>query len=116
MTTTKIDQLECMAAVYWDMYKDAYGIRPRGKDTSGWLVEDFQAEFDRLQPIIEQQEAERQLAEIRAAARFEGRVTSLMASGASREDVIRWIADAEGAEGDPDYLCFLLGLPYCYLR
>ena len=51
----------------------------------------------------------------RAAVQFEARVAGLIASGAGdRATAIRWIADAEGAEGDAEYLCFLLGLEYDY--
>ena len=28
---TVLEQMQCQ---YWDMYKDAYGVRPRGIDTS----------------------------------------------------------------------------------
>ena len=28
---TDLEQAQC---TYWDMYKDAYGVRPRGVDTS----------------------------------------------------------------------------------
>jgi hypothetical protein len=30
---TVLEQMQCQ---YWDMYKDAYGVRPRGIDTSAW--------------------------------------------------------------------------------
>ncbi len=30
---TVLEQMQCQ---YWDMYKDAYGVRPRGVDTSSW--------------------------------------------------------------------------------
>jgi len=32
-TRTRREELEC---IFWDMYKDAYGVRPRGVDTSAW--------------------------------------------------------------------------------
>ena len=33
---TELEQAQC---TFWDMYKDAYGVRPRGVDTSGWTLE-----------------------------------------------------------------------------
>jgi hypothetical protein len=42
-----------MQAMYWDMYKDAYGVRPRGVDTSSWTVEDFEEQFKMLGQVIE---------------------------------------------------------------
>jgi hypothetical protein len=62
--------LEQYACTYWDMYKDAYGVRPRGIDTSAW----------------------------------------------TREMALRWIHEAEGSNGDDEYLCYLIGLPYGYFR
>jgi hypothetical protein len=29
---------------------------------------------------------------------------------------LRWIHEAEGSDGDEEYLCFLVGLPYGYFR
>ena len=39
-----LSELEQLQSIYWDAYKDAHGIRPRGIDTSTWTVEDFEAE------------------------------------------------------------------------
>jgi len=39
----------------------------------------------------------------------------LLLSGAKdREMAMRWVHEAEGSDGDDEYLCFLLGLPYRY--
>ena len=45
----ELTPLEQAAATWWDMYKDAYGIRPRGIDTSGWTLEDFRREMRLLE-------------------------------------------------------------------
>jgi hypothetical protein len=111
----EMSELEKLACEYWDWYKEAHGFRPRHVDTTSWTVEQFQAAFDELGRICEQNEAFRVEDEARAAVRFEARVAGLIASGAGdRATAIRWIADAEGAEGDAEYLCFLLGLEYDY--
>ena len=34
----ELSELEQAQATFWDMYKDAYGVRPRGVDTSGWTL------------------------------------------------------------------------------
>ena len=40
-----------------------------------------------------------------------------MLSGArTREQALRWIHEAEGTQGDDEYLCFTVGLPYGYFR
>jgi hypothetical protein len=42
---------------------------------------------------------------------------SLMMAGAkTREQALRWVHEAEGSNGDDEYLCYLLGLPYGYFR
>ena len=53
---SRLEELQC---IYWDMYKDAYGVRPRGIDTSSWTEDDFTSEFARLSEIIERENAER---------------------------------------------------------
>jgi hypothetical protein len=98
------------------MYKDAYGVRPRGIDTSSWTEADFEAEFVSLSKVIEQEEIARKAAEARAIVDFEDRVLNLMHTGTNRERVIAWLMDAEGANGDFEYFCFCVGLPYGYFR
>ena len=106
-----LEQAQC---TYWDRYKDAYGVRPRGVDTSTWTLGDFQNEFEYLGSVIEAAEADRKDAEAQAIVRFEDRVTNLMHSGTCRERVIEWLMDAEHANGDHEYFCFTQGLPYGY--
>lgn len=110
-----MSKLEQLACEFSDFYKEANGFRPRHVDTTSWTVEKFQAEFAELGRICKQNEAVRVEDEAHAAMRFEARVASLIASGAGdRATAIRWIADAEGAGQDAEYLCFLLGLEYDY--
>jgi len=108
-----LEQMQCQ---YWDMYKDAYGVRPRGVDTSGWTEEVFMAEFELLGKVIEQEEIARKESEAQAIVRFEDSVLNLMHTGTNRERVIAWLMDAEGANGDYEYFCFTQGLPYGYFK
>jgi hypothetical protein len=108
-----LEQMQCQ---YWDMYKDAYGVRPRGIDTSSWTEADFEAEFQALGKVIDAEEIARKAAEAQAVVDFEDRVTNLMHTGTNRERVIAWLMDAEGANGDFEYFCFTQGLPYGYFR
>jgi len=109
-----LSALEQAQATYWDMYKDAYGVRPRGVDTSGWSLEYFEAEFKMLGEAINQEEIARKASEAQAIVKFEDRVAALMHTGTDRERVIAWLMDAEGANGDFEYFCFTQGLPYRY--
>ena len=109
-----LEQMQCQ---FWDMYKDAYGVRPRGIDTTDWTEEEFMAEFETLGRVIEREEIARKEAEAEATAKFEQHVTNTMCMGAKdRATALRWIMDASQAGGDWEYFCFLNGLPYGYFR
>ena len=108
-----LEQMQCQ---FWDMYKDAYGVRPRGIDTSSWTEADFETEFEYLGKAIEQENIARKEAEAKAIVEFEDRVTNLMHTSTNRERVIAWLMDAEGANGDFEYFCFTQGLPYGYFN
>ena len=113
----ELTELEQYQATYWDIYKDAYGVRPRGIDTSSWTVETFLKEFAYLGLVIEREEANRKASEANAIFSFEKRVDDLIYSGAKdRATAIRWIHEAEDTQGDDEYLAYTLGLPYQYFR
>jgi hypothetical protein len=107
--------LEQYGCQFWDMYKDAYGVRPRGIDTTNWTEAEFEAEFVQLGKTIDANYTEQLAQEEVAQHDFEMRVLSLLQTGAkTREMALRWIHEAEGSNGDDEYLCYLLGLPYRY--
>lgn len=111
---TVLEQMQCQ---YWDMYKDAYGVRPRGIDTSTWTEYAFQVEFEHLALTIQANDIQRQEAEATAVKNFEQHVINTMCMGArDRETALRWIMDASNANGDWEYFCFLNGLPYRYFE
>ena len=110
---TVLEQMQCQ---YWDMYKDAHGVRPRGIDTTKWTEEDFLKEFEYLGKVIDAEETQRKADEAEAIVRFEDRVLNLMHTGTNRERVIAWLMDAEGVNGDFEYFCYLNGLPYGYFK
>jgi hypothetical protein len=109
--------LEQYACQYWDMYKDAYGVRPRGINTDSWTEADFEAEFVSLSNTINANYKVQLEQEERATIAFEMRVQELLTSGAKDYAMaLRWVHEAEGSNGDDEYLCFLVGLPYGYFR
>ena len=111
----EMSELEQLACEFWDFYKEAHGFRPRHVDTTEWTVEEFHSEFVELARVCKQNAEFRKEDEAAAAVRFEARIVTLMASGAGdRATAIRWVAEAEDAGQDADYLCFLLGLEYGY--
>jgi len=116
-TWEEMSTLEQMQAQYWDMYKDAYGIRPRHMNLEAMTEADFEAEFKILGEVIEREAAIRKESEFKAEVAFEMRVQSLLATGArDRGMALRWIHEAEGSNGDDEFLCYLVGLPYGYFR
>ena len=112
-TMTRQEELQ---SIYWDMYKDAHGIRPRHVDTTHWTEADFNAEFEMLQQVIIEEDQLRKAYEARAVVAFEERVLNLMHPSTNRERVIAWLMDAEGANGDFEYFAYTQGLPYGYFR
>jgi len=114
-TWEEMTTLEQYACQFWDMYKDAYGVRPRGIDTSSWTESDFEAEFVSLSRTIDANYKEQLEQEERAMHDFEMRMLGLLQTGAKdRAMALRWIHEAEGTGGDDEYLCYTLGLPYRY--
>lgn len=111
-----IDIRDDYIAQYSDMYKDAYGFRPRF-DYSNWSLADFEKEFEYLGHEIKRRIEADDIAYDNAAVVFENRVANTIALGAgSRENAIRWIMDADNADGDFEYLAYLNGLRYGYFR
>jgi hypothetical protein len=109
---TTLEQMQCQ---YWDMYKDAFGVRPRGIDTSGWTEAYFEQEFALLADTIQQNEEAAKESERAYIAKFEARVNDLVSMGAkNRETALCWIMDGSDAGGDFEYLAYLEGLPYNY--
>ena len=108
------EQLEC---IFWDAYKDAHGVRPRHINVQAMTEAELEEHLQALSNLISEQEAAERREQQRAADRFEQRVTDLLHIGAwNRETAIRWIHEAEGSDGDDEYLCFLLGLRHGYFK
>jgi hypothetical protein len=116
-TWDEMSELEQAQATWWDAFKDAHGYRPRGIDTSEWTLTCFKTDIVRLGETIALQEAERRNQEAVAVVKFEHRVQKTMQDSAKDRDMaLRWIHEAEGSNGDDDYLCYLVGIPYGYFN
>ncbi len=108
--------LEQAATIYSDMYKDAYGFRPRGINTDSWTEAQFNDALDELGRVIEASETARKEDEAAAILKFEDSVTNLMHTGTNRARVIAWLLQEADAEDDPEYFCYKKGLPYNYFH
>lgn len=111
----ELSRKEQLEGIYWDMYKEAHGFRPRHIRLDLCTEAELEADLNRLQSIINDNDVQRKAAEEKAAHDFEMRVLSLLQTGAKdRAMALRWIHEAEGSNGDDEYLCYLVGLPYRY--
>ena len=108
--------LEQAASIYSDMYKDAYGFRPRGINTDSWTEAQFNDALDELGRVIEASETARKEDEAAAILKFEDSVTNLMHTGTNRARVVAWLMQEADAEDDPEYFCYKKGLPYNYFH
>ena len=112
----ELSRKEQLAATHYDFYKDVHGIRPRWMNYDAMSESELETELDELgkQSVVQAKiEAE---AEAKAIEEFENAVNRLVEDGASRNRAIHWLLDAEGYDGDYEYGCFLLGLPYGYFK
>ena len=113
----QINEKDELGATYWDFYKEVHGIRPRWVNHDEATVEWYRAELESLQRQADFQWEEQQIREGEAVAEFEKSVESLIAAGAGdRATAIRWLHAANDTNGDDEFLCYTLGLPYGYFR
>lgn len=108
-----MDRLQELTNVYVEMYKDVYGVKARWARFA--TVAEATAALDQLSTALAQVQADEQAAQASAIRFFEARVAAVIATGAStRADALRWIHEAEGTNGDDEFLCYSVGLPYGY--
>jgi hypothetical protein len=110
-----MNEIQELEEIYCEMHKDVYGVKAR------WIkfdsVEEGRAALDQLGEALKAEMASQAAHEAQAVATFEARVESLILMGAgSRADALRWLHDSCNTQGDDDFLCYELGLPYGYLR
>jgi len=117
---TKWDQmsdLEQASAIWWDLYKDVHGVRPRGVDTSNWTLEGFNAQINALSTALDEQMEEERQNQTLAIQRFESRVQDTILAGAgNRETAVQWIMRDSGMGDDQEYIEYRFNLPFGYLR
>ena len=106
--------------LYSDLHKDARGVRPGVSGAVYWDTlspAEKQVQWDSLVREMNQRCDEEAAMQKLAIERFEAQVQSWIEIGAkTREDAIRWFHDVEDTQGDNEYLCFRLGLPYGYMN
>jgi hypothetical protein len=107
---TQLEQLDC---IYWDVYKEAHGIRPRWIDTSTWTVEQFEREIQELSDIADRANAQRNADELAEFENVKARIHQLQEiHGFDWNQAVNWIDQEMGTNGDISFLEFELGIPY----
>lgn len=103
-----------------DLHKDAFGFRPDVYWWREWHLSTNAAKqeiWDSLLVALQYSILEEQEREERCIQQFENWVAALLQSGARDRDMaIRWIAESHQVNGDREFLCHLLGIPYGYLN
>ena len=116
-TWENLSRKEQLESIVWDMYKEAHGIRPRHINLAAMTEDELQAMCKRLEAEIEMADKARRADQAAAVLRFCKRIDEVIKSGAKdRETALRWIHEADGSNGDDEYLCYLNGLPYGFFK
>lgn len=99
-----------------DLYKDAYGVRPRAEFWAEWKEmcdDEKQAEWDRMCAHLEETMELERLRAQRSYEMWDRHVNGLMLThGIDRADAIRWDMQAQDADSDVGYYCYKWGLSY----
>ena len=103
-----------------DLYKDAYGHRPGQSFWEMWTTvtdRDRQEIWDNLLEALEREVERERAARAQAEHAFQCSINSLMHAGAQDfEMAIRWLHDANDTQGDDEYLEYMSGIGYGYIR
>lgn len=103
-----------------DLYKDAYGIRPRSEEFwSEWESADNDGKqriWDRLVDALGASIREEKKRQEKAINMLEDRIAFMRSTviDCTREDAIRYLDDIYECGGDRAYLEYCLGVPYGY--
>ncbi len=109
IASTPMTELEDLECVYCELHKDVYGVKARWYRAES--VEAAKQDIARLeQELARAMEADRQ-AQQQAIAAFQELVKSY-----GFENAKRWQHQAYNTNGDDEYLCYHLGLPYGYFK
>lgn len=116
-TWEEMSRKEQLEEIYWDAFKDAYGIRPRHINVAAMTEEQLTEELSGLEVVIKENIAREEKIRAEAIVKFEEMVLKIIDAGSkTREAALRWIAESENYNGDWDYVCYSFNLPYGYFK
>ena len=94
----ELTEIEQLAQIYSDQYKDAYGFRPRGESGHPQTVEEYNKELDRLGEIIHEQITEEKIRERTAFGEWKVNIRKIMdICSCSKVEAIKHDIEANGA-------------------
>jgi hypothetical protein len=105
-----LSELEQLESTYCEMHKDVYGVKARWYKASS--VEQARKDLEVLQAELERQMAADKVAQQQAIAAFQ----ELAKSYGGVETAKRWQHQAYNTQGDDEFLCYCMGLPYGYFK
>src|SRR6056297_1873246 len=83
-------------AIYRDIYRDAFGIRPRGIAAQWETEEEFRKDFENVAAMAEEAMDHEEQQKIKAEIAFDARLSDLIELGAGdRATAFRWLLTAE---------------------
>lgn len=119
----QLSELEQLQSEYWDFYKSVHNIRPRYVvGTTTWnsveLLTEAIKSLSSEAEVVWAAEAKQEQENI---ASFEALVAKMMSEMMSemnkdRETIVRWMFDASICNGDWEFYCYELGIPYGYFK
>ena len=110
MSWENLSELEQLESIYCEMYKDVYGVKARWYKAAN--VGQARIDLAVLQAELEAQMERDAQAQQDAIAAFE----ELAKSCGGVETAKRWQHQAYNTDGDDEFLCYHLGLPYGYFK
>lgn len=109
-TWEELSEKEQLESIYCDLHKDVYGVKARWYRAD--TVEQAREDLAKLQVEAEAVWEHDRQAQLLAIKAFE----ELAASYGGVETAKRWQHQAYNTQGDDEYLCYHLGLPYGYFK
>lgn len=108
-TWEELSELEQLESIYCEMHKDVYGVKARWYRAAS--VEQARADLAALERELKAEMDRAAAAQQAAIAAFQQLVDSY-----GFENAKAWQHQAYGTQGDDEYLCWCLGLPYGYFK
>ena len=113
----ELSRQEQLVAEYWDFYKEVHGFRPRFMNLTSMSEQELEQELADLQVVAARVFEDEKHAEDMAIKKFETTVSGLCKSmNKDRATMVRWMFEGSNCNGDWDFYCYELGVPYGYFK